>query len=39
MGKISVLTRTYKRDQNMMLLPLQLRGPQLIEIELFKVLE
>lgn len=24
MGKITVLTRKYKRDQNMMLLPLQL---------------
>lgn len=39
MGKITVLTRKYKRDQNMMLLPLQLHGPQLIEIELFTVVE
>lgn len=40
MGKITLLTRKkYKRDQNLMLLPLQLHGPQLIEIELFKVLD
>ena len=39
MGKITVLTRKYERDQNMMLLPLQLHGPQWIEIELFTVLE